>query len=265
MKILCIGDVVGRPGTDTLKVLLPRVKSQHKIDLCIVNGENSADQNGITVHSAEEIFSAGADVITGGNHTLRHREIFDMLESNPFLLRPANFPSTVHGTGYCRVDMGRTSVGVINICGVVYMEALDNPFFCADRMIERAKADGCNIIILDFHAEATSEKRAFGFYVDGQVSALFGTHTHIQTADEQILPCGTGYITDVGMTGPYDSVLGVRKEIIINRMKNKISERFQNERNGKMCLNGVIFDIDEKSGKTLSVERVAEYTEGERK
>lgn len=265
MKILCVGDVVGQSGVNTLKSLLPRLKAKYKIDLCIVNGENSAERNGITPRSAEELFSAGADVITGGNHTLRHRDVFEHLESNPFLLRPDNYPDTVPGSGYCLVDMGRTRAAVINICGVVYMEALDNPFFCVDKLIKRAKDDDCKIIIVDLHAEATSEKRALGFYVDGRVSALFGTHTHIQTADEQILPNGTGYITDVGMTGSAESVLGVKKEIIINRIKNKIPERFENLRDGKMSLNAVLFDVDEKTGKTVSVQRISENTEGETK
>lgn len=256
MRVLCVGDVVASSGLDILLKRLPGLKKSEGIDLCIVNGENSADKNGITDDCAARIFAAGADVITGGNHTLRNAEIFDRLDSDPFMLRPDNLPSTV-GKGYCLYDMGRYSAAIINLSGQIFLEKLEagNPFSAADLLIERANADGAKFIIVDFHAEATSEKRALGFYLDGRVSAVFGTHTHVLTADAQVLPCGTGYITDLGMTGTVDSVLGVKKEIIINRLKSKdMSKFFPAE--GKSAVSGCIFTLDDNSGKCTSARTV---------
>ncbi len=251
MKILCIGDVVGNLGCDFLRAKLPEIKRQHGIDFCIVNGENSAEGNGILPSSAEHIFASGADVITGGNHTIRRREIYDVLEENSCLLRPANLPSSVPGKGIAICDLGHTIVAVINLLGTVYMESMDNPFFCADSLINEAKAEGAKIIIVDFHAEATSEKRAMGYYLDGKVTALFGTHTHVQTNDSQILPEGTAYITDVGYVGAKHSILGVDKDIAISKMKDKLPVRFKNAE-GDAILSGVIIET-ERSGKVLSI------------
>lgn len=256
MKILCIGDVCGSTGCDTVMRLLPSLKKEKKIDLVIANGENSADGNGILPKSAERLFTAGVDVITGGNHSMRRHEIYDLLDNNERILRPANFPSSTGGSGICIVDMGYTTVAVINILGVVYLESMACPFDTADRLISEAKTMGAKIIVMDFHAEATSEKRALGFYLDGKISALFGTHTHVQTADEQILPLGTGYITDVGMTGPIQSVLGVVPELAISRFKTKLPVRFRNA-DGNTSLCGCIFEVDKSSGLCLSVERVS--------
>lgn len=255
MKILAIGDVFGKCGCDFLIKKLPSIKKEYAIDLVIANGENSAEGNGILPGSAETLFAAGVDVITGGNHSLRRREIYTMLEENPFLLRPANFPDSVPGSGITYVDMGYTTVAVINVLGVVYLESLACPFTTAEKLVEEAKNNGAKIIIVDFHAEATSEKRALGFYLDGKVSCIFGTHTHIQTADEQILPQNTGYITDLGMTGVFDSVLGVDKNIIIQKMKDKLPVKFYNAV-GECELNGCIFDVDKSTGHTISVERI---------
>ncbi|MBQ5901251.1 MAG: TIGR00282 family metallophosphoesterase, partial [Clostridia bacterium] len=226
MNILCIGDVCGNIGCEHLRRVLPAIKRENQVDFIIVNGENSADGNGILPHSAALLFDAGVDVITGGNHTFRRREIFDTLEENPRLLRPSNMPKTAFGKGYGIYDYGRFSVGVINLLGTTYMESMDCPFREADRILDIMQTEGVKIIIVDFHAEATSEKRALGFYLDGKVSALFGTHTHVQTADEQILPRGTGYITDVGMTGPVQSVLGVKPEIVISKFMDRMPVRF---------------------------------------
>ena len=257
MRVLCVGDVCGSIGCRFAAKVLPELRRSEKIDFTIINGENSADGNGITPESAEMLFSVGADVITGGNHSLRRREVHNLLDENPYLLRPDNLTSD-YGSGYTIVDLGRTSAAVINLSGQIYLDQLSahNPFLAADELIERAKADGANLIFVDFHAEATSEKRALGFYLDGRITALFGTHTHVRTADAQILPNGTGYITDLGMTGPVDSVLGVKKEIIIDRLRNNGHQKFELA-NGRCMLNGCIFDVDIASGKTVSVKSVA--------
>lgn len=255
MNILAIGDVYGKAGCQCLLKKLPILKKEYKIDFVTANGENSAEGNGILPSSAEIMFAAGVDVITGGNHTLRRREIYDVLENNDFLLRPANFPSSVSGKGIAVVDLGYTQVAVINLLGVVYMESLSCPFETADKYINIAKAAGAKIILIDFHAEATSEKRALGFYLDGRVSAVFGTHTHVQTADNQILPLGTGYITDLGMTGVKQSVLGTDKDVVIKKMKDKLPVKFTSAV-GDAELNGCIFEIDGKSGLTVSTKLI---------
>ncbi len=257
MKILCVGDVCGAIGCDTVRERLPELKKQYGIDLTVINGENSADGNGITPESASSLFCFGADIITGGNHTLRRTEIYQILDSNPNLLRPHNLPDAEWGSGYCLYDMGRTQVAVINLSGRIFLDSLnaDNPFIAADCLIDRAKSGGAKIIIVDFHAEATSEKRALGLYLDGRVSVFFGTHTHIQTADEQILPLGTGYITDLGMTGPKNSVLGVRSDIIISRLKDKNMQKFFLA-DGECILNACVFTVDDATARVISVERI---------
>lgn len=254
MKILCVGDVVGSAGCGLLRQLLPAIRREHQIDLTIVNGENSADGNGIMPESAEHIFTSGADVITGGNHTFRRREIHALLDENERLLRPANYPDSAPGSGYTLIDMGYTTVAVINLLGVVYMEPLADPFERAEQLIGKAKADGAKIIVIDLHAEATAEKKALAYHLDGQVSVLFGTHTHVQTADEQILPRGTGFITDLGMTGPYNSVLGVKPELAIQKMKDKLPVRFS-AAEGVCQLNACIFTVD-AGGKCTNCERI---------
>ena len=252
MNILCIGDVVGDGGCEILRRRLSSLKRQYKIDLTIVNGENSAEGNGITKGSAEHLFTSGADVITGGNHTLRRREVHTLLDENPFLLRPANLPDSASGNGYCLVDLGYATVAVINVLGTVYMESIDCPFVTCDKFIEKAKADGADIIIVDFHAEATSEKRALGFYLDSRITALVGTHTHVQTNDMQILPLGTAYVTDLGMTGVRDSVLGVKPEIAITKMKDKLPVKFQNQM-GDAMINGCVIEVDKATKKATNI------------
>ena len=257
MRVLAIGDVCGPAGCETVRRILPNLKKDKKIDMVIINGENSADGNGILPESAEYLFSCGADVITGGNHSLRRKQVFNYLDENDFVLRPQNLPEAERGKGYCFIDLGFTTAAVINLSGIIYLEKLgaSNPFEAANELIERADKDGAKIIIVDFHAEATSEKRALGLYLDGRVSAVFGTHTHVQTADEQVLKNGTGYITDIGMTGPIDSVLGVKSEIIINRLKNNDMSKFE-QAEGRCMLCGCIFDVDVSTGKTSSAERI---------
>lgn len=257
MKVLAVGDICAPDGCAYALKMIPLIKREENIDFVIANGENSALGNGITPKSAETIFAAGADIITGGNHTLRRKEFYDTLDTNPFVLRPHNLNGAEAGSGYCLFDMGKYSAAVINLSGQIYFERAnaDNPFKYVDELLEKAKSDSAKFIFVDFHAEATSEKRAMGFYLDGKVSAVFGTHTHAQTADAQVLPKGTGYITDLGMTGVIDSILGVKKEIIINRLKNNDMSRFE-QASGKCMLNGCVFDVDEKTGLTKSAKLI---------
>ena len=253
INILAIGDVVGTIGCNFLMEKLPGLKKFKNIDVTIVNGENSADGNGITPASAEKLFNAGADVITTGNHAFRRKEMFELYDSHPYILRPANYPcSTTPGKGICTLDMRSYRVNVINLMGTAFMESLDCPFRTMDALLDENPAE---ITIVDFHAESTGEKRAMGYYLDGKVSAVFGTHTHVQTSDETVLPNGCGYITDVGMTGPIESVLGIKPEIIIDKMRNKLPVRFEIAQ-GDCKLNGIIFNINEKNGKTISAKRI---------
>lgn len=251
MKILFIGDVVGKRGCEALQKELPSLKRELSADIVIVNGENSAEGNGITAHSAGMIFEAGADVITTGNHCFRQKGIEEEFERNERIIRPANYDDEVYGKGVCELDCGAYSVCVINLLGTTYLQPLENPFRCVDKLLEK---NSSRIVILDFHAEATSEKRAMGYYLAGRATAVLGTHTHVTTADEQIID-GTGYITDVGMTGPKESILGVDKDIIIERFLTYYPKRHVFA-GGDIELNGVLLDIDHKSGKCTGIERV---------
>ena len=255
MRILCIGDVVGSKGCAFVREKLPALKKYYQIDAVICNGENSADGNGVLPTSADSLFASGVDVITLGNHTFRRKEIFPYLEESPFIIRPINFPvSTTPGVGKCVLDLGRAQITVINLMGNVYFsENLSCPFETMDKVLKDVDT---KITVVDFHAEATGEKGALAHYLDGKVSAVFGTHTHVQTADEQILPNGTGFITDVGMTGPINSVLGIRSDIIIEKLKTKLPVRFEVAQN-PYKLNAVIFDIDNSSGKCVGIERIS--------
>jgi len=255
MKVLMVGDVVGTSGLDFLRRKLPELKRTYNVDVCIVNGENSADGNGITAVSAEHIFTSGADVITTGNHAFRRREAYSYFDDTSYLLRPLNYKSSVPGHGFCVLDMGRCQVGVINLMGTMFMDPLDNPFYCVDSVLADDLLSRCSVILVDFHAETTSEKKALGFYLDGRVSAVVGTHTHVQTSDETVLESGTGYITDLGMTGPLDSVLGVVPDIVISKFKDNMPARFD-WKQGKCELGACLFDIDSKTGKCLSATRI---------
>lgn len=255
IKVLAVGDVVSMTGCEKLRSVLPQFKKDNNIDICIANGENSAVGNGMTKMSAEHIFASGVDFITGGNHTYRRRETYEFLDNSMSVIRPANYNDNCPGKGYGIIDKGFVRVGVVNLLGTVYLEALKNPFECIDEILEKLSKE-VKIIIVDFHAEATAEKKAMGYYLDGRVSAVFGTHTHVQTADEQILPNGTGFITDAGMTGPYYSVIGVKPELAIEKMKTNMPVRFENP-DGECQLQGIIFEIDKNSGKTVCVKRVS--------
>lgn len=256
MRILMIGDVVGAPGCEFVRRRLPAFKKWKGIDFCIANGENSAVGNGILPASAQHLFDSGVDIITTGNHVFNRREVYAFLDERRDVIRPANYPDDNPGTGFAVADLGRTQIAVLNLSGNAFMqENLENVFRCAERMLQTLRS--YRIIVVDLHAESTGEKRALAFFLDGKVSVVAGTHTHVQTADEQILPGGTGYITDLGMTGPKQSVLGVRSEIIIGRMRTGMPARFDVPETDECILNGCIFDVDEKSGKTVALERVA--------
>ena len=253
LHILCIGDVVGSIGCQFLRSRLPALKKTKAIDLVIANGENSADGNGITPASAEYLFQSGVDVITTGNHSFRRKESYELYDDCETLLRPANFPSAAPGRGLCVADLGRVRVAVINLMGTVYLESLRCPFETLDQLL--SDPDLPRVKIVDFHAEATGEKRALGFYADGRVTALFGTHTHVPTADEQILPRGTGYQTDLGMTGAVVSVLGIRPEQSIENFLGGVPGRYQ-PAEGPCKLQGTVFSLDSDTGLCVAVERV---------
>ncbi len=251
-RLLFIGDVVGKNGCEFLYQNLRKLKKKYNIDVTVVNGENSAQGNGINCVSSDMIFNGGADIITTGNHAFRQRDYTKVFE-NECIIRPANFPEGgCTGKGYTILDMGSFSVAVVNMMGTVYLDALDNPFHKIDEILR--EIDTPNIFV-DFHAEATSEKKAFGYYLDGRVTGVFGTHTHVQTSDETILKNGTAYITDAGMTGPEYSCLGVEKDIIINKMLYKMPVKFK-EAEGECFMCGVYVEFDEKCGKSHKIERV---------
>lgn len=253
MVVLAVGDIVSKSGLSMLKNNLRAFKKLKAIDFIIVNGEN-ANGIGITPSQAEEIFDAGADVITLGNHTFKRTEIRTFLEDNPYILRPSNYAPQLPGKGYGVYEMKGEKIAVLNLIGRCMMDfGPDNPFLEVDKILKTLE---CNIIFVDFHAQATSEKLAMGYYLDGRVSAVFGTHTHVQTADEKILSKGTGYITDIGMTGPYYSVLGVKPEQSIAMFRGDLAERFE-AADGDSFLNGALFEVDNKTGKCLRVERIS--------
>ena len=252
MKLLFIGDVVGKSGCDFFAENIFNIKKEKGIDITVVNGENSAQGNGMTKQSAEFLLANGADVITTGNHSFKRRESVSIYEENDVVLRPSNYPEGVIGKGVTTLDMGRFSVAIINLMGVVYMEPIGNPFDEADRLLK--EIDTPNIFV-DFHAEATAEKKCMGQYLAGRVTAVMGTHTHVQTADETIIDGHTAYITDVGMTGPENSVLGVKNELAVDKMRLHYPVRFE-ESEEPPFLNGVLIDFDEKTGKARSIERL---------
>lgn len=255
MKILFIADIVGSPGRKMVTEYLPQLKEKYKPQLTIVNGENAASGKGITEKIYKQFLSEGVQVVTMGNHTWNKREILDFIDDAPYLIRPANFPASNPGKGIVYVKINEMEVAVINLQGRTFLDPNDNPFLKADELIAEAKKR-TDLIFIDFHAEVTSEKQALAWYVDGRVSAVVGTHTHTQTADERILPDGTAYITDVGMTGPYDSILGVEKETIINRFLTNMPARFEVDTKGRNQLNACVITLDKKTGKAKSIERI---------
>ena len=254
-RILAVGDVVGTPGLQYLAKHLRRLKRELNVDFCIVNGENAAG-NGLTPNQAEEIFDAGADVITLGNHTWGRREICSYLDDCRTILRPANFAPQTPGRGWGVFPCKHGEIAVVNLIGRCDMNfGPDNPFTKMDTILKEL---GNIPVIVDFHAEATSEKLAMGFMLDGKIAALFGTHTHVPTADARILPKGTGYVTDLGMTGPYHSVLGVKPEQSIAMFRGDLTSRFE-AASGPCCLNAVLFTIDGSKNLCTSAERIDLY------
>ena len=255
MKILFIGDIVGKPGRRAVRELLPALCQSQGIDFVIANCENAAAGFGVTAEIVEELFAYRIDVLTSGNHIWDKKEIMDSVAGYDALLRPANYPEGVPGRGSVVMSTPHgISVGVINLAGRVFMHTLDCPFRAADREVERVKGTA-RVIIVDMHGEATSEKIAMGWYLDGRVTAVVGTHTHVQTADERILPSGTGYITDVGMTGPFDSVIGIRKDTIMERFLLQVPNKFEVAK-GDVRLQGAMIETG-PDGRTVRVDRVS--------
>jgi len=257
MKILFIGDIVGEPGRKAVHVLLPRLRDEQALDFIIANGENSAGGNGITPQIAGELFAAGVDVITSGDHLWDQKSVTDLLLNEPRFLRPLNYPPEVPGRG-ANVFQVRNlpPVGVMNLQGRTFMPPLDNPFPRADAEVARLR-ESAKIIFVDMHAEATSEKIAMGRFLDGRVSAVVGTHTHVQTADEQIFPGGTAYLSDAGFTGPHDGVLGREVEPVIRKFITSMPQRFDVAKN-RVMLHGVIVRVDDVTGKAVNIQRVSE-------
>ena len=251
MRILMIGDIIGRPGRQAVRSLVPELRREYDLDLVIANGENTAGGFGITLETAYELLENGVDILTSGNHIWDQKEIIPHLDEGLPLIRPANYPDAP-GRGY----LVHGQVMVLNLMGRVFMPPLDCPFRTASRLLQEAKdATAAKVIIVDFHAEATSEKQALGWYLDGLVSAVLGTHTHVGTVDARILPKGTAYITDVGMTGPINSVIGSNTGEVLERFLTSMPHRLT-PASGPMLLNSVLMDIDQETGKALTIERL---------
>ncbi|OIN98693.1 metallophosphoesterase [Candidatus Desantisbacteria bacterium CG1_02_38_46] len=254
MKILFIGDIFGQPGRNVVSQMLPQLRDELKIDLIIANGENAAGGMGITQEIAQELFLSGIHVITSGNHVWKEKKIVDFLKIEPRLLRPLNYPPDVPGNGSIIIESNKIKAGIVNLMGRTFLSEIDCPFRTGMKEIERIREE-TSVIIVDMHGEATSEKSAMGWLLDGTVSAVVGTHTHVQTADERILPCGTAFITDVGMTGPRDSVIGIKRDIAIRRFLTQIPIRFEVAK-GEAQFNAVLIEVDSISGKAVSIKRI---------
>lgn len=254
MNILAVGDIVGASGVKQLQERLQKVKKEYNVDFTIVNGENAADGMGITEKNFKDILSSGADCVTMGNHTWGKKEIFKFID-HPKLIRPNNYPNGVCGKGYNIYKCNNKKIAVINALGRAEINIMiDSPFSVTKEIVNNIKEEA-DIIILDFHAEATAEKKAMGYYLDGEITAMFGTHTHVQTADEQILPKGTGFITDIGMTGPKNSIIGMDKDAALKRFITGLPEKYRIA-DGETIFNGVVFKINDKSNKVESIVRI---------
>ena len=261
IRILFIGDIVGKPGRFAVRTLLPKLVGSEAIDFVIANGENGAGVAGLTPKVADELLENGVDVLTSGNHIWRKKEIEPYLDQSSRVLRPANYPAGVVGKGHAVLQTaGGIAVGVINLQGRVFMSPLESPFRVGDELISQVSEEA-KIIVVDFHAEATSEKQALGWYFDGRVSAVVGTHTHVQTSDEQIRASGTAYITDVGMTGATDSVIGIKKEEAIAQLMSQTPKRFTAAKGG-LQLQGVLLDVSPETGRSEAIERICLNVDG---
>ncbi|WP_170007341.1 TIGR00282 family metallophosphoesterase [Bacillus fonticola] len=255
MRILFVGDVVSSLGRTMIKEYLPRLRKKYMPHATIVNGENAAGGKGITHKIYRELREWGADCVTLGNHTWGNKEIFDFIDEADALIRPANFPKGNPGVGVHTLKVLGTDMAVVNIQGRTFMPPIDCPFETIENILEELKPKH-KVIFVDFHGEATSEKQAMGHFLDGKVSVCVGTHTHIPTADARILPNGTAYITDVGMTGPYDEVIGTKKDTIIRRFRTQLPERFEVPKEGRTQLSAVVVDVDSKTGTATKIEQV---------
>lgn len=254
MRVLMIGDIVGKTGRRMVAEHVRRLRHQYAIDLVVANGENAAGGNGLTHDVLDELLSAGIDVLTSGNHIFDKKEIFQFIDDVPTLLRPLNLPPGTPGHGYVVVSPGGVPVLVANVAGRAFMPfQYDDPFRAIDSVIH-AMAGEIGVVLVDFHAETTSEKVAMGWYLDGRASVVVGTHTHVQTADERILPHGTAYLTDLGMTGPADSVIGVKTELVLQKLTSQMPVRFDTAQ-GRGQFGALMVDIDEQSGKSTAIER----------
>jgi len=257
MKLLFIGDIVGRPGRDLVKRGLRAIVATHDVNFVIANGENSAAGFGITREIGDQLFSYGVEVMTSGNHIWDKKEALDYIVREPRLLRPANYPAGAPGHGATLVTAANgVKVGVVNVMGRVFLANIDDPFTTAAREVARLRAEGAALVFVDMHAEVTSEKIAMGWYLDGQATAVVGTHTHVQTADNRVLPKGTAYLTDAGMTGPHDGVIGVEKEPVIGKFLSGLPARFETA-TGDPRLNGAIVTADPSTGLATAIERVS--------
>jgi metallophosphoesterase (TIGR00282 family) len=254
MNILMVGDVFGDSGRTAVGKLLPRLRQEHAIDFCVVNVENAAGGFGVTPPMARQVLEQGADVLTSGNHIWDKKEIVEYIARENLLLRPANFPVGTPGVGYVTVKAGPHRVAVLNLMGRVFMHPIDCPFRKADEIVPELRRE-TPIVLVDMHAEATSESVAMGWYLDGRVSAVVGTHRHVQTADERVLPGGTAYITDLGMTGPTDGVIGVDREVILQRFLSQMPARFEPAR-GPAALHGVVIVVDPETGRASDIRRL---------
>lgn len=255
VKLLFIGDVIGKPGREALSRELHRIVDRHRVDLVIANGENAAGGFGLTAETAQELFKCGVHLITSGNHIWDKKDALEYIKREERIVRPANYPEGTPGRGTTIARTpGGVKVGILNLEGRVFMNNLDCPFRCADREIAKLKEE-TPIIFVDFHAEATSEKISLGWYLDGRVSAVIGTHTHVQTADERVLTAGTAYMTDAGMTGAFDSVIGVKKEEAILKFITQRPSKFEVAKKD-IRINGAVIEVDEKTGLALGIERI---------
>lgn len=255
LRILAVGDLIGTAGRKLVRRLLPRLREQYRVDLVVANGENSFEGRGITIATAEDMVAAGVDVITTGNHVWRGRDIEEGLRGRLPIIRPLNYPPGTPGRGWLTTTVGETRITVINAQGRAFMEPLDDPFAALDRLLGNPPTT-LGVIIVDFHAEATSEKRALGWFLDGRVAAVFGTHTHIPTADAQILPRGTAYVTDLGMCGPRHSIIGMAVAPSLERFRTGRPTRYEVATEGPLDLNAVLIEVDRASGRAVSIRRV---------
>lgn len=255
MRILILGDVVGRPARRAMRDILPELIEREKADLVIANAENAAGGMGVDIKSAKELFSAGVHVLTSGNHIWKKKEIYPFLDEHETLIRPANFPAGAPGRGWCFWRHNELRAVIINLQGRVFMpNHVEDPFRCVDELLQN-HGRLSPVIIVDMHGEATSEKTAMGWYLDGRASVVYGTHTHVPTADERILPHGTAYITDVGMCGPLDSVIGMEREVVIQGFLTQLPRQFEVAKDN-VALQGIVADIDEKTGRAREIRRL---------